>query len=238
MARKSKTAKKVSTETGLDYPFPACPSRLPKYGFYLYYEGKFVGYHNFCATYAAKKFVEVCLQGNKYEWVDKPPGYPGTGSGECIEDETGLCIDGHRLEEVINYEYTPKEAEWELPFPDNKDAYYIRLRSVPIGGSFNPKGVVDGISWDPEENKGISTIGSYTRPNAEEKPKREKKERKPKVSKDGLVSVGDIATELGCEPGDARAVLRKSKVEKPEAGWCWPKEQVEEIKAIIQKGLK
>lgn len=68
----------------------------------------------------------------------------------------------------------------------------------------------------------------------EAKPK-EKKEKRP--SRDGLISVADIAKELGIEAGDARSILRKAKVEKPAAGWAGDAKWAEGIRATIKKGI-
>jgi hypothetical protein len=53
------------------------------------------------------------------------------------------------------------------------------------------------------------------------------------VSRDGLVSIGDICDELGMNPRDARKILR-NKVEKPDAGWAWTPKEAEAIKKILK----
>ena len=66
-----------------------------------------------------------------------------------------------------------------------------------------------------------------------EKNRTRTKTRAP-VSRDGLVSIGDICDEIGMNPRDARKILR-NKVEKPDAGWAWTPKDAEAIKALLKK---
>lgn len=117
------------------------------------------------------------------------------------------------MEELLELELTGGEAEWELP-----EFYAVQSR----------------IIRSPMRAQSSEEDG-------EDRParvKREPKPEKPKVDKTGLVSVGDIAAQMKIEPRDARGALRKQNIEKPESGWLWPASKVEEIKAIISRGLK
>lgn len=55
--------------------------------------------------------------------------------------------------------------------------------------------------------------------------------------KRGAISVGDLAKELGIDASDARAALRKAKVEKPAGGWSGDAKWAENIRNIIKKSL-
>lgn len=66
----------------------------------------------------------------------------------------------------------------------------------------------------------------------------EPKERKAKVDRTGYVSANEIAAQLGVPGRDVRGILRTLKLQKPVRGWCWPKDEAEEIKKKIEKGLK
>ncbi len=66
-----------------------------------------------------------------------------------------------------------------------------------------------------------------------ERNKRKTKTRAQPVSKDGLVTIAEICNELGMNPRDARKILR-NKVEKPDAGWAWPKSEVASIKKMLK----
>lgn len=197
-------------DDGLEYAFPSSPRRPPVFGFYFRYQGR-TEYYNFCAKYAAKKFIEMCLDGNEHRWVDGSR----LGYGEAIKDSTGLIIEGPGLENIMGYEYNEKETEWALPIPYSTYAKQIRQERHSF----------DGIAASVSNDKPV-------------REKREKREKKPRVAREGLITVADIATSLECDAGEARSILRKANVEKPLAGWAWSTEEAEKIKAIISKGLK
>lgn len=58
-----------------------------------------------------------------------------------------------------------------------------------------------------------------------------------KVDRTGKTSIQDLCAEVGVEPRDARAALRKAKIEKPAGGWLFTGDQLDDIKKII-KGAK
>ena len=203
MARVKKT-KTPQKSSGLEDPFPSSPMRSPRYGVYVSYRGEFRCYINFYARYAMKKFVEACLNGNDYKWVD------GTrsGGGEAIEDSTGLLLEGPGLEDVINHEMNSLEEAWQLPEPYVRQAQYIRIRQVPVSIK------LEEVSNSPQK----AVI---------------KEPKKARVDKSGLITIGSIAEELGIDAGEARKILRSKKVEKPEAGWAWSEDEVDSIKKLL-----
>lgn len=55
----------------------------------------------------------------------------------------------------------------------------------------------------------------------------------------GAFTVQDLALELGCTTGQARAALRKSKLDKPQGGWKWSTPgEAELARRTIKKSLK
>ena len=74
------------------------------------------------------------------------------------------------------------------------------------------------------------------------KPKRAPKQstkRTPRAKRDdSLISVADVAAQMNITPPQARAALRKSKTPKPDVGWAWAADEVDNIKAIIKSNLK
>jgi hypothetical protein len=70
--------------------------------------------------------------------------------------------------------------------------------------------------------------------------KREKKERTPRPSKEGMVTIQQICAELKIEPSDARAALRKGKFEKPGAGWSWKPDdpELKKIRDYVKANAK
>lgn len=134
-------------------------------------------------------------------------------SNEHLRAENGLFIRSSRMAEIMNHRLSKKEQQWELPTPYNGRAYFLK----------------HGERMEREARPA---------PMKKERARRPRRERKPRTSREGLVDMKQICADLDCKPRDARAVLRKAKVEKPDAGWAFPPERAEEIKAIIKKGLK
>lgn len=128
----------------------------------------------------------------------------GPTDDDMIMTVSGLSIRGWKLYQLIDYKLSTKEEQWEL------DERYVKQ--------------VMRFKVDREESTGEETPA---------RTRKEKVERTPKPSKEGLITIGQIAEELKMEPRDARAALRAAKVDKPSPGWCWAKNEVDEIKKIL-----
>lgn len=228
-SRSNKGSKSINESTGLEEPFPSCPTRQPKYGIYCSYPaGAEAGnsrkfYANFCGLYAAKHFVNEMLGFGG--WEERPfevkLGYKFLTIIWGDNEVELRCPQDGAWDEILNYEFTAAEAAWQLP--DHLKNACARIRSAP------PER--DEIVVDEE-------TGKIVIPPKKEKPKKEPKPEKVKIDKSGLVSVGDIAEQMDIEARDARGALRKAKMEKPTGGWLFPPDKVEEIKKVIKKHLK
>ena len=196
----------MSHQLNLPAPFPASPTRPPVYGFFTYNADR-IQFHNFAAAYAAKKFLDFMIQGHDYKWTE---------TGAIHIPATGITIKGEHhthLEKIIQYKLSSIENEWIIPEPMARQYRQILALPEPID-----TGVKDPIS-------------------AESKPAREPKLARtsaPRPSKDGLITIQQIAQELNMEPGEARAILRKSNTPKPDAGWAWPQQEVAAIKKVLK----
>jgi hypothetical protein len=51
--------------------------------------------------------------------------------------------------------------------------------------------------------------------------------------RDGLVTIADIAKDVGVSPNKARSILRSHGVPRPEAGWAWSASEVARVKAML-----
>jgi len=79
------------------------------------------------------------------------------------------------------------------------------------------------------------TEATWFRSNTPHKPIPMKSSRK-KISRKGMILIGDVCKEIGIHPRDARGILRALDIEKPKHGWAWrTKEEAEEIKKTIQQ---
>lgn len=194
---------------GLKPPFGAAPTRPGNYCLYVA-KGRRQGSFVLNTPYAIKKFLDILLEDDEVSLVKGLMGEEDT-----LMSTTGITVrlprDYGKIEELFKHEYTEDEAQWELGEPTTSQA--VRLRHAS----------------DSDE----PTEATTTTPGVE-RPKREKKEKVVRPSKEGLVTIGEIAAELKIEARDARAALRKAKVEKPTVGWAWEKKEVDNIKEIIQ----
>lgn len=120
------------------------------------------------------------------------------------------------IDTIVNYKLKNKEKEWTLPEPYMGYANSIREgKRLRIEGEKHPK---------RSENT------------AKDKPKDAPKTRQR--TPNGLVSIAAIASDLGIDTREARAILRKSTIKKPQGGWAFEPDQVEEVKKVIKKGMK
>lgn len=226
MARRKRDTNKgsqvVDKVSGLAPPFPAHPTRPTRFAVYCKQPASAPAGQSrtlimtFYADYAAKKFIEEVLQGAAFKWLPANTKLGYTIPNTLVtEDDVEIRIPHNDdLERLIEHEYSPQEAEWELP-------EQIVKQVVVFKRAFSDAELVEAVAGE--------------RP---PKAKREPKPEKPKIDRTGKVSVGEIAEQMGIDPRDARASLRKQKLEKPAGGWMWAQDQVDEIKAIIKKGLK
>ena len=123
-----------------------------------------------------------------------------------------ITIKCDRLAEVMDHTLTSQEEAWELPTPYPQTAE--RLRS--------------GEVYEPPEPT------THDEPTAPRQSPR--KERKPRVSRDDLVGIAQIAEEMSMTSREARSILRKSDLPKPEAGWAWAEGlEVDQVKAVLGK---
>lgn len=100
------------------------------------------------------------------------------------------------------------------------------------------------IAWEDRKLYGSQPIVVHPpKPTQRMRRKKEKAptpKRSPKAPRSsGGLTVQDLAQEIGCTPGQARAALRKSGVEKPQGGWRWATpEEAEGAKNLIKKNLR
>jgi len=137
-----------------------------------------------------------------------------------IDDETwevgDLRVSCDLMEELWSYRYANRdEREWEVPEP----YYSCALRAIGRAPVVTRREVIEATK-------------------AGKKPRKPRGDRKPRASRDGLITVQQIAAELKVTPRECRMVLRALKLPKPEAGWAWTEVEAKKIKPQIEKGLK
>lgn len=219
-ARNRAMAEAINDHLKLPPPFPVALSKTltSRYGFYCTTESGRFCFHNFHSTYAAKKFLDFIIDGREYKWLND----------DEIELDNGTRIRGERpgqLEEALLHQLTPKEAKWEIPYPD---VYYYK--------SFLGRAK---LIYDKETGQVIDEV---ERPKKTRKIDPEKliKRKREKVKTGQHITIAAIAEELKRSPRDCRAALRALKIPKPEHGWAWPPSEAEQIKSRLRRrfGLK
>lgn len=196
-------------------PFASSPSKPPKCTLRGEWEnedgspGK-MQLRTFRGIWGAKRLFDFWTEHKQVKWI----------KSNTLVTEDGMTIRSPELEEIVEYKLTKEEANyiWPEPFLSEVTA-------------FKNKTSVKTLSPTSDHSR-------VDKPARKAREPREKKVRTPRPSKDGLISIGEIAAEMKIEPRIARGVLRDTKTPKPDAGWAWPKAEVEKIKSIIKKGLK
>ena len=100
-------------------------------------------------------------------------------------------------------------------------------------------GEIKALPYGPENKPEIRHQESAGKPSRRKPTKRKtpKKEKAPKATKEDVVSLKDICTELGIEGRIARRKLRTSDIQKPGKQWEWTPghEDIQKIKNLLTK---
>jgi len=182
------------------------------YGYYVNYHGR-LNFHRFAALYAAKKFLEIVIDGDDYTWDTFSPA-KGVPSVPVLVTSRGLTIRGYGLEEALEHEYTKEEEAFRFDALD--EGLYARIphdgpQGTPRGTQDTPPTVVA-----PEDSAKASRREAKA-PRAPSAPR----PTKVKVV-EGLTTIAQIAADLGMEPRVARGILRDNNTPKPASGnWAW-----------------
>lgn len=192
----------------LEHPYPSNPHRPTKFFIYVNKNGRNLGV-GFSAIYAAKKYLDLLIGDDT---ISKIKGI--TGEEDSLITSSGILIRAHRIDNILNYEYTKNEASWSLGEPDYSSVIRFRSRATAI-----------------EESPQVVEVKLKDKPRLVEAPKPDKVS---KPSKEGLTTIAQIAESLKMESREARSILRSQKIKKPEVGWAWGNNEVDNIKKILQ----
>lgn len=191
-------------------PFPSSPAKPPKCSLRMDWpDTDQMQIRTFRGLWGAKLLFDFLTDFKQVRWMSPT---------KLIVDETGMVISSPELEQIVEYKLTKNEETYQWPEPFLSEVTSFKNKTTVKASRGNNRQLPDS-----EKREHV---------------KREKKERTPRPSKDGLVSIGDIAAQLDIEPRIARGILRTSKTPKPDAGWAWAQGEVDKIKSIIKKGMK
>lgn len=195
---------------GLKEPFPAAPRRPSTHGFRFYRDNQLIAFHNFSAVYSAKRFLDEVIDGNPYKW---------SADDEIeVHGPINITIRAERLtdmEEALTHTDNHLEKQWSLPIPYSQFARAIRRATA---------------THEPAKPEPAPA----PKPAIERRPKPAPKR---KQASDGVMTIGNIADELGISPRLARGILR-DHMDKPADGWQWPADQTAPIVKLIKENLK
>lgn len=128
----------------------------------------------------------------------------------CFGD---IDIRSDEMPQILAHKYTKAEEAWDLPSP-----YPEQIASFLNG---------------PRMSRELQHRDDGT-----PKPVREKIERKPRIDRSQFITVQSIAADIGIDPRDARAALRKAKIDKPIGGWLGDETWAKGIRDILAKAAK
>lgn len=206
--RNESMAQAFNKKLGLPPPFPqALGNSAPSKFGFYCTRGTKFMFQHFAAAYAAKSFLDFIIDGQSYRWLR---------DDEILLDD-GTRIRGERkndLEEALEFEHSDATAQWEPPMP--YPMYWNGFK---------------GNVRDTDDAQPRATPVAVTK-------KKEPVAKKEKVARpDGLVSIGDIASELNVAPRVLRGILRSEKISKPAHGWAWNASEAEKIKSKLKSKL-
>jgi hypothetical protein len=202
----------VSKRSRLADPFPSSPTKPPRFVLYCNnHENERQYVVNAFSVYAARKLFDALVGENEVEPSPLDPDRTMTFGDIDIKSE--------QMDKILAHQYSKEEEEWELPqpYPGDIDAFLTgRRMSKRLDGEEGPKR--------------IAKEG--------DNPQQVKREAKPKVDRSKFITVQSLAADIGIDPRDARAALRKARVEKPAGGWLGDETWAKGIRDILVKAKK
>lgn len=161
---------------------------------------------HFDDLWEARRFLEVLWNADPWTWEDKRM----VASSPQLITQRGIKVRAETLDEIVAYDYGNDTRDLELADEHRRRAHQI-MTALP----------------DPEEVREAIVAT---------KAERQAKKERPKIDREGKVTIGDIAEELGMEAREARAILRSLKLEKPPGGWLFDPTEVDAVKEKLNAG--
>lgn len=147
----------------------------------------------------------------------------------CLE----IALNGRK------YKLVDKQMGW---YETDDGELRFRIIEPNEGEMLKRKPTRDWKPGEPTMSQLKLAAGIISEPDTPHEPAndtRERNKRKTKtratktVTRDGLITIGDICEQLNMNPRDARKILR-GKVEKPPHGWAWSADEAAKIKKLLK----
>jgi hypothetical protein len=125
-----------------------------------------------------------------------------------------IDIKSDQMDDILAHVYTPDEEAWALPTPYPGD--------------------IEAFLTGRRMSKALAGEERTAAPKAE----RVKAAPREKIDRTGKITVQQLAEEIGIDPRDARAALRKAGTVKPDGGWMGDEAWAKGIRTILQAAKK
>lgn len=202
--------------------------------------------HKFGATYAAKCFIDTIRELS--EGTVPQPSEKWVGPNRLYLNEWILISSDPQssvgLEDIMEHEYDKEEKKWKLPHPYDQYASSIARYSQGTHTQINSR-TRESQGKPPLDDDTLIALGVKKkqprddyREHKRKEPKPVKERKAPKRDLSGMIDLAAICKPLKIEPREARQALRKSKAQKPDAGWVWPEKEKAEVTKMVEKAIK
>lgn len=195
----------------LEHAWPASPTRPPRFVLYCTNHATDRQYIvNTYSLYAARKLFDALVGENDVEPSPLDPDRTMTFGD--------IDIKSDQMDSILAHVYVPAAIEWELPapYPSEIESFLTGRRMSKAVETTAANGIISKSA--PVERKTV--------------------ERKLKVDRTGKITVQQLAEEIGIDPRDARAALRKAGTPKPDGGWLGDESWAKDIRTILQAAKK
>ena len=221
MARKRRS-KKRPVHSGPLSPYPHLPHKPGIYVLYIDWKEEDKScVPIYAEAFGAKRHLDILLKGLSTTIADDDALVGIVDDKRWLIAENGIRVKCSRLQDILDHEDSPEEAEWKM---ENR-----HIREIE---SFRY-----GMPQTEKDSQPVETPQESNRRARRAKRRDENSQpRKKREIPTGSITVAMIAESLSILPREARARLRKAKVSKPDNGWVWPEADADEIKSLIAKG--
>lgn len=196
------------TVKNLEEPFSSAPTRNPRYVLYC-------TNHENNRQYIVNSYAMYAIRKIFDALVGDNEIEPSSLDPDRTMTFGDIDIKSDQMDQILAHVYTPAEEAWDLPapYPDNISSFITGRR--------------------------VSTVAQQSATGDKPaKAERVVKEKKPSIDRSKFITVQSLAEDIGIDPRDARAALRKAGTPKPEGGWLGDEVWAKGIRTTLETAKK